>query len=270
MMLTVGDANDSHGTKQPQRLPEPIDAEIVDEKPPVGDTPPAAGASSAPSEEELRQYQQFLEFQKFQEWKRQQGGDIPADIPSGATAQPWWKKALRLLRFKFVRRLLYVFLTILLIWAGIHYYFGDNHTEDNNGAGVPGRENPKQAPVTSATPQDAATAVYSYIALSNTPETPTCDLFSESARAEFARNWGAPDCATAARKIHSELKNPTAYASPTLIDAVTLRGKEAEVSSCKGQVEGGPRLGTFLLRQDQKGGWMIEGHQNESPDCVTG
>jgi hypothetical protein len=53
-------------------------------------------------------------------------------------------------------------------------------------------------------------------------------------------------------------------------NAVAVAGSEATVSSCQMTVDGGPRLGAFGLRQDPKGGWVINEHDNEPADCVTG
>lgn len=275
MMLTVADANDSQGTSQPCRLPEPIDGEIVEStlapaSTPARGTSESGGSATGPgtsSDDDFRQYQQFLEFQKFQEWKRQQGESESGERAQPRTGQAWWKWVRWTLGFKFVRRLLTLFFVLLLIWFGIHYYFSDNSSEDNNGAGVPGNQNPRQAPVTATTPQDAIVAIYGYLAYK--PDV-TCKLLSDSAKADFARDFAAPNCDAAAQKLHTQVSKQSAYANPSLIDGVTVKGADAEVSSCKSAVDGGPRLGTFFLKRNEKMAWTIEGHQNEPADCVTG
>lgn len=272
MMLVVADSNDPQRTRQPaqqpdQNAPEPIDAEIVDEQPAAGTQ--ESRRSGPRDDEEFQQYQQFLEFQKFQEWKRQQGDDVPG---SSGPDRPWWKKALRLLgRFKLLRRLVYVFVALLLLWGYIVYNYSDSGGDEGgpSGGGVPGNENPKQAPVLSTDPKQAVVAIYTYQA--DTPDV-TCELFSEAGKAQFARDNGAPDCPAAAQKLHAQVTNPTTYANPKFGENAVSPPSNGmvDVSSCQILVDGGPRLGTFVLKQNVKGGWVIDGHQNEPADCVTG
>ncbi len=272
--------------------PEIIDAEIVDEtsapgragngrtRPHPDDRPGSTRGDEPRSEgpvqgerdsddESFRQYQQFLEFQKFQEWQRRHGDTAPPPgVPWGPPPRrPWWKRALRLLRFKLVRRVLYVVLLLLLLNAGLNYYFGDGGQPDGGSGGGPTSGqggDPGSRPVLQTNPRAAVIAVYDFVATK--PDT-VCVLFTPSARAQFARHHGAPDCSAAARELHARVTDPMAYKSPEFGQgAVRLVGTDAEVSSCALQVRGGPRLGRFGLERRPGGGWIITGHAKE-PAC---
>ncbi|WP_460960957.1 hypothetical protein [Parasphingorhabdus pacifica] len=263
----MADPKPPHHDRSPDEIsrrdqqPEIIDAEVVDE---VTDEP-SRPRSSPQDDESFRQYQQFLEFQKFQEWQRgQAGGDLPPEGTSGTNPRghtPWWKRLLRLLRFKFVRRVLYLLLIMLLINWAIGYYFGssDGGSGNNGTGGSP----PQATPITATNPKAAIRAVYNYIA--HKPET-TCALFDDSGKAAFAYAYGTPSCDAAARQANEDVTDPGGYASPGFgPDALQETPDKVIVDSCAADIQGGPPLGRFQLGRGADGGWIIENY--EAPKC---
>jgi hypothetical protein len=279
IMWGVADPNESHRDRrapddnahppEPAGLPDVVDAEVVEEKPPATQSPDPT--PSPQDSEAFRQYQQFLEFQKFQEWQRQQdagGGTGPSGVAPGPTPRPWWKRALRLLRFKFIRRLLYLFLALVLIYSMINYYFGGSQSQDSSGNNLPGNLNPALSPV-QGTPKDAIITVYTFLAYGDART--TCGIFTGPAGHEFATSNGGQDCPTAAQRLRSQVTDVNAYVNVKFTpDAVAPVQGEVKVSSCDVLVAGGPRLGTFHLRQQPNGGWLIDGYQGAPAQCPPG
>ncbi|MBB5154714.1 hypothetical protein BJ970_002248 [Saccharopolyspora phatthalungensis] len=252
---------------------EVVDAEVVDS---VGaDVVAADSASSArrqqpAADEEFRQYQQFLEFQKFREWQQTQGGDVavpPTGAPPAAKPKtPWWKRALRLLRYKIVRRLIYLLLALLLIPYAIDYYFSGGSGSGDGGTGTGGGVPVDSVPVKSTNPQQAVRGVYNWLRGPD-PER-ACDLFDPAGESGFAAAYQAPDCPTAARQVHDRISDPGAYANPKFDhNAVTIVGPEAQVLGCRMQVGGGPLLGSFKLTQQPDGGWTISAYALQAASC---
>ncbi|WP_114451065.1 hypothetical protein [Halopolyspora algeriensis] len=278
-MADPNDSPDQHAqhTSSPDSpsnpaVPEVVDAEPVDEPRPTTtsehrDTLPPPQQD----DEAFRQYQQFLEFRKFQEWQRQYGeGETPGSPGKFGTSRAapakraWWKRALGLLRYKLVRRLLYVFVVLLLLNAAIDYYVGGDDS-GNTGGGAPGATAGHGVrSVLPSSPEETVTTVYDFVA---TKPATVCVLFTPAAKARFAANHGTPDCTTAARQLHARVTLPKNYKSPEFgKGAVKIVGTDASVSSCLLDVRGGPRLGKFGLERRANGGWIIDGHEKE-PSC---
>lgn len=255
---------------------EIVEAEVVEEvsttPAPTASTPSASapGESTPPGSQndaEFQQYQQFLEFQKFQEWQRQQGGSTADGPPSPVRPgrRPWWHHILRTLRFKFVRRLLYLVLIFILIIIlfnmALNYIFGGSDDTESH-TGTPGNLDPGISPVLPSQPNEAMIGLYSTLA--NDPDL-TCEAFDQPSSTAFARGNGASDCGSAAQQIHSRITAPSDYANPEFgEDAIVQLPTQATVSSCKTNVQGGPRLGKFRLQKQPNGGWLIDGYAPES------
>ncbi|SDX48669.1 hypothetical protein SAMN05216215_1011177 [Saccharopolyspora shandongensis] len=282
IMLGVADQHESPRPEPGPNLPEKsrtaevVDAEVVDSE--VVETDAPARPQQSADDAEFRQYQQFLEFQKFREWQQSQGGDVavpPPAVPPAAKPQDpkkaWWKRALGLLRYKLVRRLIYWVLALLLALWLISYlinqvtsFFGGSsgNGDGTSNGGVP----VDSVPVKSENPQQAVRGVYNWLRGPN-PER-TCDLFSDDGKSGFFQAHGASDCATAARQLHSQITDPNAYANPKFDhNAVTEIGSEAQVLGCRVRVNGGPRLGTFKLTKQPDGGWTISAYALQADDC---
>ncbi|MBE9374947.1 hypothetical protein IQ251_10895 [Saccharopolyspora sp. HNM0983] len=274
--------------------PRPDDAEIVDaEVVPTaeqrGDTAPASTAPAAQppaDDEEFQRYQEFLEFQRFREWQRTRGdpqaGDtagqpVPAGEPPGARPQetppaprgrPLWKRALGLLRYKFVRRIGYLLLFLLLapylFGAVVNHYLGTGSSDSGGpgSGGVPA----DSVPVKSTSPKQAVRGLYNWLGSSD-PER-VCGLFEPGGRAAFAQEHGAADCAGAARELNEQVTDPNGYANPKFgEDAVAEAGDEAQVLGCRISVSGGPQLGTFKFERQHDGGWTIAAYSMRAANC---
>ncbi|MBF6507945.1 hypothetical protein IU422_09320 [Nocardia farcinica] len=265
---------DQHESPEPgSNLPDKprpadvVDAEVVENE--VVAAPEPAKPAQPTDDEEFRQYQQFLQFQKFREWQEAQGGDVAVPPPTSAQPadkpkKPWWKTALGLLRYKFVRRLIYLLVLLLLLNYAYDYYFGSsNSSSDTSSSGQPPvRPQPRKAP----TPQDALFDIYNL--LRGDDPTQACGLFDAAGENGFATAHGAPDCATAARQVHDQITNGSAYANPKIgYDAIAMIGREAVVHGCRIQVTGGPQLGSLKLTQQQDGGWAISAYDRQTSTC---
>lgn len=285
MMLDVADPTDpshqsaaptSDAARAPERLDDPaqeiVDAEVVDESPAAATgTGPTTGRSGKPGapdgseDEAYRQYQQFLEFQKFQEWQRRHGdGATPPGAPGGPTTgpapgrRPWWKRALRLLRFKLVRRLLYLLVFLLFVsWFIDTLDGGDGGSA--GGGGSPGDDRSSAAAVLPDSPQGTVRAVYQYIATGDADV--ACALFTDTGGKAFAEHHGAGTCEGAARALHSRVADPAQYKKLGFgPNAVTRVNSDASVASCAMTVRGGPRLGKFGLELRPGAGWVINNY----------
>lgn len=279
---TTSDSGGSHTSRD-----EIVDAELVDEPAASSGTDTSARGPNPADDEEFRQYQQFREFQKFQEWQRQQGtaggqgtsGEpgqpgptAPPPQPQVTGSTPWWKRVLRLLRYKWVRRLLYVLIILIALYAYIQSLFGGSDDSNTYQPGQPPPPNPQ--PVLQTEPKQAVITLYDYVA---TKPGSVCILLSDSAREAFAQHHSAADCDSAVRKLNERVENESAYKNPKLgEDAVeTVHNPElggpadvpndARVRACEITVEGGPKLGDFGLSREDTGGWIIDGYEPASP-----
>ncbi|WP_461144266.1 hypothetical protein [Salinifilum aidingensis] len=263
---------------------EPLEAELVEPPrdsasaapaPPTGADQPDGGTTdpAATDDEEYRQYQEFLEFQRFKRWQREQGGQ-PGDLaapppaappPAAAPRTPWWKRILRLFRFTFVRRLVYLVLLILLVPPVLQHVLTGS-SGSGGGGGTGGGVPPGSVPITSTNPQRAVAGVYNYLR-GDDPER-TCLLFSPSGKAAFASEHGAQDCASAARRLHERITSGGQYANPSFAEnAVEVAEPEAVVYGCRVRTGGGPELGSFGLTRQDDGGWLISSYDRSAPAC---
>lgn len=261
--------------------PEVVDAEIVEHASgsgassasPTRPSSPVA-PSGAPSGDEgqdaetFRQYQQFLEFQRFQEWQRRYGETPPtASAPRSsnrptAKQRPWYRRALRLLRFGFVRKMLYLFVALLVAMYLYDSMFGGaSDTPAGTNPPAPGDGGPT---VFAPSPAQAVVMLYDSIA---TKPADTCLSLTDPARRAFAEAHNAPDCETAARRLHSRVKAPAVYKNPDGVrNALDVFENKAVFSACDLRVSGGPALGRFELTKQTSGGWMVSGYERD-PNC---
>lgn len=272
-MWNVADPNASHRDRTPdddlrpretEPPPEIIDAEVVDE---VVTEPPRSRPSTPQDDEAFREYQRFLEFQKFQEWQRQQGGtggEPPTGTPPPTrTATPWWKRLLRLLRYKLVRRLVYLVVVLLILGWLLSSLTGAGSGGGGDAGSGTGGAPPNSTPITSTNPKAAIRGVYNYVA--HKPDT-ACALFDDSGKSAFAYAYGVPTCEEAARRAHSQVTAPGPYANPKFgPEAIKELPDEVVVDSCLAEIQGGPALGTFQLGRASDGGWIINNYA--SPRC---
>ena len=278
----MADPNESHRDDRSQRpdakpaaedadSAEIVEAELV-ETPPEADRQRAAPGPA--DDEQFRQYQQFLEFQRFQEWQRQQGttqqGETPPGTPppeqdGSATGSPrrpeqrapGWKKALGLLRYKIVRRLIYLVVILLVLYYLLHSLLV-SFTGGSGGSSAPGTGGGSQAaaPIAPGEPDLAIYALYNYIG-GNSPEQ-ACALFTDTGKTAFAASYGTGDCPSAARQARAAVTGPASYRDPMFLNALQSTGTQTKVDSCAVQVGGGPALGTMRISRQPDGGWLID------------
>ncbi|WP_188988694.1 hypothetical protein [Saccharopolyspora thermophila] len=247
-----------------------VDAEVVSSE------VTAAAPRPTADDEEYRQYQQFLEFQRFKEWQRAQGGGNVAASPPPAPAppapapkKPAWKRALGLLRYKLVRRLIYLLFAVLLAMylfnALVNSFFGGSGGSGGTGTGTGALD---ATPMKATTPQDAVLDVYNL--LRGDDPAAACAYFDTAGRSYFAAAHQAPDCATAAQQLHARITDRNAYANPRLGENAVygdLSQPQVLVLHCRVQVAGGPQLGTFKLTRQPDGGWAITGYGFRTSSC---
>jgi hypothetical protein len=264
--------------------------------------PAGADEPTPPRGMDMEEYRRFQEFQRFQDYQRfveaqqtPQGPHLPAPIPPSGppgelpargelesqlvgmrqqlsriervTNAPTWQK---ILRNKWLHRLIWLVVIIVLATWGVpklvHHYFGGNDEPGGAAALHPGEIQGSGRLATN--PKDGVAAVYHIVA--EAPPDEACLEFSPGARAEFARDLGAPTCLQAVRNIHAKLTTAAinAYGFVQIPDSALVQsGTSAVVSSCAMVLDAGPRLGLFTLTQDSSNEWLITGHGNEPNPC---
>jgi hypothetical protein len=213
---------------------------------------------SATDPEQLRQFQQFQEFQEFQRFQEAQHRQA-AKPPSPRD----WRSLLRwLITRRLVRRLLRLAIIIVLVlfalWLAIDHFFGSSNSGSGNRIGA--------SPVLPTDPKRTVQNLYALVAENSPGE--ACVLFTPPARQAFAHDLGGNDCPDAVHRAASKVQDKASYV-PELrkFPDVSLSG-DVTISSCALPVQGGDRLGTFVLHKQPDGGWIISDHQNEL--CATG
>jgi hypothetical protein len=218
---------------------------------------PSAAEPSSIDPEQLRQFQQFQqfqEFQRFQEAQRRQAAKPPSPRD--------WRSFLRwLITRRLVRRLLRLAIIILLVlfalWLAIDYYFGGSNSSSSNTQGEASRR--------SQNPKDAVLGIYTAVANNLTSG---CLLFTPDARSAFARDLGADTCEHAVQQAASKVQNKSSYVPDARTFPDLALSGDVTISSCTLSVQGGERLGKFVLHKESDGGWIISKHYNEA--CATG
>ncbi|MFC7341672.1 hypothetical protein [Saccharopolyspora griseoalba] len=252
IMVVVGDQQEPR--KQP---PEVIDGEVVEPEPGKEvarggdgatrtDRPPLGLEGTDDSE-----YQEFLEFKRFKEWQAANGGQPPK-----TEARPWWKKALGLLRYKAIRRILYLLVALLLLNWAYNHYFGSSDRADEADPVQAHRDHLHTNPIRQTKPMNAVRTVYD--ALATEPGT-VCEKFTPQGRAGFARGNNAPDCQAAVNAITAQITEPMLFKNPNFTGAALDHAQQDDVTirGCDTQVTGGPNLGDFELHRQPTGGWVI-------------
>jgi hypothetical protein len=228
---------------------------------------------------QFEQYQQFEQFQRFLRFQEAQGQlppgqtqppagqqpqglppALPPQQPQGPKPRPTW---LKILLSKGFRRLVLLGLVIFAVVYGCNTvadYLNPGRKDDGlgvQGGGGPGRQSdPGREP---GRPNEVLYTLYQNISLGAAPQ--ACYLFNKEGAAQFAADYGAPDCEAAVRKLQPEVRLlnrvPRIDAKP---------GQTVLVNSCDLDVKAGSTsLGTFTF-SPLGNAWIISGHQlNECP-----
>jgi hypothetical protein len=275
---------------------------VTDNEPP---TPPHGLNMDAEEYRRFQEFQRFQDYQRFVEAQRQ-GANLPVPVQPGqpvphhqvpqqpplpphqqqhaihtqlegmrqqlarierVTNPPVWKK---ILHSKWLHRLVgLLIIAIIAVWGVptlINHYFGGNDNPGGPAALHPGTI--QGSGRLEKHPRDAVAAVYHIIA--TTPPDTACLEFTSAAAAQFARDMHAADCTQAVRTIHDGLdaNGVNGYSFVVIpASAMIQQGNTVQISSCAMQLDGGPRLGLFVVTENQYQEWQITGHRNEPNPC---
>ena len=267
---------------------------------PAGAKTPASGSPPIdPAElEQFRQFQQFQDYLRFTQAQQgnqpapppdagvvqappsqpvpQQGGRppvippgyqlVPADQPRRRPAPKWltWlgKKVLAWV-------LAFIVLAVAGTWLYNHFFPSDKDQDTatfvQNGGG--------KYHTNHTLPTDAFQGVRSIYDSIGKPDAEqarinrVCLSMSEQAQAQFARDLGYPDCATAVPALSKQVTDMNSYIYAVRpISGMTPKGT-VTIHSCWYNVQGGPNLGSFTLTEVEMGQWLIIGHANEPAAC---
>jgi len=221
------------------------------------DEPVPAPRAPAPEPLDPEAVRQFQQFQQFQELMRQQGDTalLPPPPP-----KPLWRKALA---SKALRRLAVLLIVVLGLYFAYQHYFG---TPDDLPASETGGHTFTDRTMLQTRPNQSVRMVYQRVA-ENVPDV-ACGQFTDEAARQFAADAGAADCPAAVAALHAQVtgrKND--YAEPTFPEEWRNPPSNAtvlEISSCKLEVTGGPRLGWFRVEKTVRDQWIITQHRQET------
>ncbi|WP_424189945.1 hypothetical protein ACOBQX_14270 [Actinokineospora sp. G85] len=224
--------------------------------------------SPALTPEEAERFRQFQEFQRYQEWQRSSQFGSPESDPTEPrprrTSRPLWRKVLL---SKWFRRVIYLLVVVLLLnWAYDKYFGGP---DEDLPASQTGGGKTERTVLFATNPKEAVRAFYDNVAQETLPD--ACTRFAtEQVAQSFATHFNAPDCPTAVKRLHTQVTSKNNYAEvffPTAVSLVPDAGGEVRVSSCDLEVNSGPRLGVFTVKEIDKsraGQWTIVRHERES------
>jgi hypothetical protein len=191
-----------------------------------------------------------------------------------AANPPLWRK---ILRNKWLHRLLALIVLLLVGSWVLNHYFGKDPNETDKQAERPGTLQRKKVPIPN--PEDTVHFVYQNTADAKTaPAGATrsasdiCSIaFSDSGQQAFAMAFAKPDCVAAVLYISNRVDNVAEYSaraqSRDLVRFHDRARTRATMSSCEMDVSGGPLLGRFELARDNFGGWQITGFTRELAPC---
>ncbi|MET8756822.1 hypothetical protein [Lentzea sp. NPDC004782] len=220
------------------------------------------------------QFREFQEFQRFQEFRRQQeatGQTAPQGTPPPAAPQAaqqpypsyepqpyrprnrWW---LFVLTSRLFWRMLFLLLVVISVLWAYNHYFGTDDPGDiaQDSGGVTGPAQGLSAP---AGLQGTVGMFYKHVSFADT--TRACTLFlRDDTRQKFANAHNASDCATAVKSLKKQVTSVDKYQQvmfpPEMLKTPTTT--KVTINSCELTVEGGPRLGTFVVEKVGSG-WVI-------------
>lgn len=203
-------------------------------------------------QEQLRQFQ---EFQRFQEYQRYQEatGQAPQPPKQPRNGKRWWLVVLR--NGLFWRALFLLFVVVAGIWAYDHYFGRDDAGDIAQDSG--GVTGPAQGLSSPAGLQGTVGMFYKHVSFADT--TRACTLFlRDDTRQKFANAYQASDCAAAVKDLKTKVTSVDKYQQvmfpPDMLKTPTTT--KVTINSCELTVEGGPRLGTFVVEKVGSG-WVI-------------
>ncbi|WP_434452743.1 hypothetical protein [Lentzea sp. E54] len=200
------------------------------------------------------QLRQFQEFQRFQEYQRYQEatGQAP-QAPKQPGGRRWWLVVLgsRI----FWRALFFLLVVFSAMWAYNHFFGVDDPGDvAQDSGGVTGSA---QGPRSPTGQQGTVGLFYNHVAHGN-PALGCPLMVKEETQQKFAEAYGAADCTEAFAKLKSQVTSVAKYEQmafpPDMMKTPTTT--KITVDSCDLTVDGGPRLGTFVVEKVDSG-WVI-------------
>ncbi|SDF65244.1 hypothetical protein SAMN05216553_102509 [Lentzea fradiae] len=200
--------------------------------------------------EQLRQFQEFQRFQEYQRYQEATGQAPQAFKPHG---RRWWLVVLG--SRVFWRALFFLLVVFSAMWAYDNFFGRDDPggiAQDSGGV-----TGPAQGLSAPAGLQGAVGMFYKHVSFADT--TRACTLiYRDDARERFAQAHGASDCGEAVRKLKDQVTNVDRYQQvmfpPDMLKTPT--STRVTIDSCELTVEGGPRLGVFVVEKIGSG-WVI-------------
>lgn len=199
------------------------------------------------------QLRQFQEFQRFQEYQRYQEATGQAPQPPKPQGKRWW---LVVLGSRIFWRALFLLLVVIsVVWAYNHFFGTDDPGDIAQDSG--GVTGPAQGLSAPAGLQGTVGMFYKHVSFADT--TRACTLFlRDDTRQKFANAYGASDCAAAVKDLKTKVTSVDRYQQimfpPDMLKTPT--STKVTIDSCALTVEGGPRLGTFVVEK-VNAGWVI-------------
>ena len=200
------------------------------------------------------QLRQFQEFQRFQEYQRYQEatGQAP-QAPKQQNGKRWWLVVLG--SSIFWRALFFLLVVGTAMWAYNHYFGVDDPGDvAQNSGGVTGAA---QGPRSPTGQQGTVGLFYNHVGQNN-PDLGCTLMVNSQTRQKFAQEYGGTDCKDAFAKLKAQVTSVAKYEQinfpPDMMK--TPVSNKVVVDSCLLTVDGGPRLGTFVVEKINAG-WVI-------------
>ncbi|WIV58814.1 hypothetical protein [Amycolatopsis nalaikhensis] len=279
-------------------------AEQRDDGKPGSDIEPAGSNTPAPQPPvdpaELEQFRQFQQFQDYLRFTQSQQGNQPAPPPNAGMVQappvqpvaqqggqppvippgyqlvpaergrrglPRWAKWLGRKVIAWV--LAIVILGVAGTWLYNHFFPSDKG-EDTSTFVEHGGGKYHTNQTLPTDPFQAVRAIYDSIGKPDAEKSKidrVCLSMSEQAQAQFARDLGYADCATAVPALSAQVKDMNTYIYAVHNISGMPYGDTVTIHSCWFDIQGGPRLGSFALTKVEMGQWLITGHTPEPTAC---
>jgi hypothetical protein len=269
--------------------------------------PPAQSPAQPPAQppidpQELEQFRQFQQFQDYLKFTQTQQGNQPAPpqgagqvqqyaggqppLPPGPPRElvpaerrrrpaPKWLTWLGKKVIAWV--LAFVVLAVAGTWLYNHYFPNDAGKSSAQLAQEGGGTYHTNQILTTASPYESVRRVYDGIA-QHGPGVKSmvdhvCGLFDDATQQQFAADLNYPSCPDAVAGLHNRLEQGPGkvddYAESISKKSGWPPGPTVLVRSCDFTISGGPALGDFVVKQVEKGQWLISGHQPGPAACSS-
>ncbi|WP_410629999.1 hypothetical protein [Amycolatopsis sp. cmx-4-83] len=239
---------------------------------------------------QLEQFRQFQQFQDYLRFTQSQQGNQPAPPPDAGLVQapppqppvipPGYqlvpaerRRAPRWLSWLGKKVIAWVLALVILGVAGTwlyNHFFPNDKAEDTSTFVQHGGGKYHTNQTLPTDPFQAVRAIYDSIGKPDAEQSKidrVCLSMSEEAQAQFARDLGYADCATAVPALAKQVDDMTSYIYAVHSISGMTYGDPVTIHSCWYDIRGGPKLGSFTLAKVEMGQWLIIGHSTEPDAC---